>query len=230
MSRRILAVVAHPDDEVLGCGGTLCLHARRGDEVHVRVVADGESSRLDGADEHRASRIEARERSARAAARVLGVESIAFMRLPDNRLDSVSRLELTTLVEQCLVEIKPETVYTHHCGDLNVDHRQVHDAVVTACRPKDGSQPDTLLFFEIPSSTEWQTAGSGPAFVPNIFVDIASVQEQKRSALTAYEAELRPWPHARSLEAVDALARWRGATVGVPLAEAFMLGRKIIRE
>lgn len=229
MNRRILAVVAHPDDEVLGCGGVLCLHARRGDEVHVRVVADGESSRPGGANESQLSRIEVRERSARTAAGVLGVASIAFMRLPDNRLDSVSRLELTMLVEQSLVEIQPQTVYTHHCGDLNVDHRRVHDAVTTACRPKDESQPDTLLFFETPSSTEWQTAGSGPAFAPNVYVDISSVQAQKRKALMAYEAELRPWPHPRSLEAVDALARWRGATVGVALAEAFMLGRKLIR-
>jgi LmbE family N-acetylglucosaminyl deacetylase len=114
---------------------------------------------------------------------------------------------------------------THHAGDVNIDHQRVHQAVVTACRPQPGHPVRTLLFFEVPSSTEWQPPGSAPAFTPNWFVDISSTLDCKLNALDAYAEELRVWPHPRSLQAVEALARWRGATVGVEAAEAFILGR-----
>ena len=124
-----------------------------------------------------------------------------------------------------IAEHRPDTVFTHHVGDVNIDHRRIHEAVVTACRPQQNHPVRTLLCFEVPSSTEWQVAGSAPSFAPNYFVDISNTLDRKLAALDAYAAELRNWPHPRSRQGVEHLARWRGATVGVEASEAFMVGR-----
>lgn len=221
----ILAIVAHPDDEVLGCGGALALHAASGDDVTVVILADGKSSR--GAEA--GHRVAGRESAAHDAARILGARSVLLHGFPDNQLDTRSQLELAKAVEAHIAALKPDVVFTHHAGDLNVDHRRTHEAVVTACRPQHGHPVKTLLFFEIPSSTEWQVAGAASAFVPNWFVDISTTLATKLKALRAYDAEMRAWPHPRSYEGVEHLARWRGATVGCHAAEAFILGRAIIR-
>jgi LmbE family N-acetylglucosaminyl deacetylase len=197
-----------------------------GDSVSVVILADGESSRASHSDDRA---IDRREQCARAAAGILGVQNISFHRFPDNRLDTVPRLDLVKVVEQEIKAAAPDTVYTHHAGDLNVDHRRVHEAVVTACRPQTGHSVQTLLFFETPSSTEWQPPGSNQPFLPNWFVDISDVWESKLAALRAYKDELRTWPHPRTLEGVEHLARWRGATVGCAAAEAFILGRAVRR-
>jgi LmbE family N-acetylglucosaminyl deacetylase len=136
-------------------------------------------------------------------------------------------LEITQAVEMLIAKYQPDMVFSHHAGDVNIDHRRLHDAVVTACRPQKGHPVKTLLCFEVPSSTEWQLPGSAPFFAPNWFVDISATVERKLAALDAYTAELRPWPHPRSLKGVEHLARWRGATVGFNAAEAFMLGRQL---
>jgi LmbE family N-acetylglucosaminyl deacetylase len=224
--QRVLAVVAHPDDEVLGCGGALALHVARGDDVSIVILADGESSRASAGD----ASIANREEVARQAASILGAARIFFHGLPDNQLDTRSRLEIVRIIEARVAELSPDIVYTHHSGDVNIDHRIVHEAVVTACRPQGGYPVDTLLFFEIPSSTEWQPPGSALAFLPNWFVDISAALEIKRKALQAYDSEMRRWPHPRSYEGIESLARWRGATIGCDAAEAFMLGRQIQRE
>ncbi len=224
--RRVAVIVAHPDDEVLGCGGTIRRHAVAGDDVSVVIVADGEASRTPDAE---AATIARREMAAGMAAEVLGVRRLTFHRLSDQRLDIVPLLDVVQLVERDISEIAPDIVYTHHAGDLNTDHRRVHEAVITACRPQRGHPVKTLLFFEIPSSTEWQPPGARAPFVPNWFVDIDGTLECKMAALRAYDGEMRPWPHPRSYEGVTHLARWRGATVGCGAAEAFMLGREIRR-
>jgi LmbE family N-acetylglucosaminyl deacetylase len=224
--RRIAIIVAHPDDEVLGCGGTIRRHTIVGDDVWTIILADGETSR----DTHAGVEgIARREAAAGAAAKILGVEHLLMHRLPDNRLDVPPLLETVKVVEQHIQEIAPDIVYTHHAGDLNIDHRRVHDAVVTACRPQLGQPVSTLLFFETASSTEWQPPMSGPPFLPNWFVDISSTLDSKLQALKAYQEEMRPWPHPRSYDGIEHLARWRGATVGCAAAEAFMLGRNIRR-
>jgi LmbE family N-acetylglucosaminyl deacetylase len=222
--RRIAAIVAHPDDEVLGCGGALARHAAHGDEVSIVILADGETSREGGSS---AASVAKREMAAHAAASILGAKQVLLHGLSDNRLDAQPRLELVKIVEKHIQEIAPDVVYTHHVGDVNVDHRYVHEAAVTACRPQPGNPVKTLLFFETPSSTEWQPPFSGQSFLPNWFVDISDVLECKMRALRAYDDEMRPWPHPRSYEAVEYLARLRGATVGCAAAEAFMLGRAI---
>lgn len=196
-----------------------------GDEVYIVIFADGESSRGGGKSEDAA--IMQREAAARKAADILGAAGVFVYRLPDNQLDTVPLLDLAKLAEKHIADLRPDTVYTHHAGDLNADHRLVHEAVVTACRPQGENSVKRLLFFEVPSSTEWRAPATWPAFSPNWFVDISAVLEQKVDALKVYGSEMRPWPHPRSLEGVTHLARWRGATVGCEAAEAFMLGREI---
>ena len=221
--KTVLVIGAHADDEVLGCGGTMARLAAEGAEVHVLLLADGETSRQGAGDAHKA----ARNRAAEEAAGILGCKSSVTHDFPDNRLDSVDLLDIVKVVEANIAALKPDTVFAHHNGDVNIDHRRVHDAVLAACRPQPGHPVRQLLFYEVASYTECRPPNSGMPFLPNTFFDISGTLAAKRKALEAYGAEMRPFPHARSLEAVEALARWRGATVGVAAAEAFMLGRSI---
>jgi LmbE family N-acetylglucosaminyl deacetylase len=224
--RRVAVIVAHPDDEVLGCGGTIRRHILAGDEVWVVILADGETSR-EGTSGDKA--VVERETAAQAAANILGVQHLAVHRFADNRLDAEPLLGIIRVVEQHIREISPETVYTHHAGDLNIDHRRTHEAILTACRPQLNHPVTPMLAFETPSSTEWQQPSGALSFSPNWFVDISSTLENKMLALKAYSREMRPWPHPRSYQGIQHLARWRGATVGCDAAEAFMLVREIRR-
>jgi LmbE family N-acetylglucosaminyl deacetylase len=226
MSSAVLVLAAHPDDEALGCGGTIAKLADGGARIHVAFLADGVFSR-EGNGVAQQTQLTARRAAAQKACQILGVESVSFGDFPDNRMDTVGLLDITKVVEALIAKYLPEVVLTHHAGDVNIDHRRLHDAVVTACRPQKGKSVNTLLCFEVPSSTEWQLPGSGPVFAPNWFVDISSTLDRKLLALDAYAAELRDWPHPRSKQGVEHLARWRGATVGVDAAEAFVLGRQL---
>ena len=229
MSKSILFVAAHPDDEVLGCGGTIARHADAGDQVQVLIVAEGATSRQLQRNRNQATgELSALAQAAQRAGAILGSQGVELLDLPDNRLDSLDRLDLIKQIEQRIARHQPQVVYVHHAGDVNVDHRLLHEAVVTACRPTPGQPVRRLLSFEVASSTEWQPSGSAPAFQPNWFVDISSQWPRKREALEAYASEMRPWPHARSLEALEHLARWRGAQVGVEAAEAFCLLRQLL--
>ena len=222
---RVLVLAAHPDDEVLGCGGTIAWHADQGHDVAIHLMSEGATSRTNLPDRvAMASELESLRSSARQAAAILGA-SISFDTYPDNRMDSVDLLDIVKSVERVVAEIRPERIYTHHSGDVNIDHRIVHQAVVTACRPLPGHSVSSLLFFETPSSTEWQPATRSDVFLPNWFVSIDNTIDRKRKALKAYANEMREFPHPRSIAAIDHLACWRGATVGVYAAEAFMVGR-----
>lgn len=229
MTGTIAVIAAHPDDEVLGCGGTLAKMAREGHAVHVLLMADGESSRVSGAGQGiDPGRLAARNAAAEAACKILGCASVEVLTLPDNRLDGLELLDVVKRIEIFVQQHRPGMVLTHHAGDVNIDHCVVHDAVIAACRPQPGHPVKELLFFEVPSSTEWRPPGSAEPFNPNWFVDISATLKTKLDALQAYKSELRAFPHPRSLKAVEALACWRGATVGVEAAEAFVLGRKLI--
>ena len=229
MNQNILVVAAHPDDEVLGCGGAIARHADSGDRVHVLIIAEGATSRQ----VHR-NRIQASDqlsdlyKSAHSASRILGVEKLEMFDFPDNRLDSVDRLELIKLIENKIFDYTPDTVYLHHSGDVNIDHRRLHEAVVTACRPVPHHPVKRLLSFEIPSSTEWQPPFSAQTFMPNTYIDVSAQLERKRAALEAYSSEMRPWPHARSIDAVIHLAHLRGSQIGYTAAESFCLLRDIV--
>ena len=223
----ILVVAAHPDDEVLGCGASMAKWSNAGIEVNVLIMAEGATSRDKVRNrEKRIDELSALAKSARSAGKILGVSSVQLLDFPDNRMDSVDRLEVIKAVEEHIKLLKPVTVVTHHSGDLNIDHRIVHEAVVTACRPKPGNRVLRLLSFEINSSTEWQP-DSVSSFQPNWFEDVSGSISRKLQALEAYSIEIRPWPHSRSLKAVEHLARWRGTTVGTEAAEAFMLLREV---
>jgi N-acetylglucosamine malate deacetylase 1 len=219
----VLVCAAHPDDEMLGCGATMAKHAAAGDAVHVLIMGGGVASRGDDP-----AAVANLKRATQRASEIVGAASLEMHDFPDNRMDTVDRLALARVVEAAIARLAPSIVYTHHHGDMNVDHGRVHDAVAVACRSTPQNTVRTLLFFEVPSSTEWRPASSGTTFAPNWFVDVSSTLDVKLRALEAYAAEMRPFPHPRSREAVEHLARWRGATAGVQAAEAFILGRQII--
>lgn len=229
--KTVLVVAAHPDDEVLGCGATIAKHVKAGDKVHVVILAEGMTSR-DNERNRQQRNMELSElaKAAHTANDILGVHSLSLLDLPDNRMDSIDLLDIVKVLEDSILTFNPDILYTHHAGDVNIDHRRTHEAVITATRPQPGQTVKTLLFFEVQSSSEWQPPGSALAFAPNWFVDVTSTVELKMKALTAYKMEMREWPHARSCEAVEHLARWRGATVGCEAAEAFVLGRMIDSE
>lgn len=219
----VLVIAAHPDDEVLGCGGTIARHAAAGETVQILFVADGETARPGTGDED----VSRREACAGEAARILGAGKPEFLRFADNRLDGRALLDIVVAVEKAVGRHGPRIIYTHHGGDMNVDHRVVHRAVLTACRPLPASTVDAIYAFEVPSSTEWGGGAFGPPFVPVHFVDIAGHVAKKRGALAAYAREMRAFPHPRSAEAIDALEKVRGAAAGVRAAEAFMLVRSV---
>ena len=223
----VLVIAAHPDDEILGCGGTIARHIKNGDKVAILIMADGITSRGKSSTYLLANELSERQQCANCANRILGVNNLTLLSYPDNRMDEAVLLDVVKDVEKKMDQLKPSIVYTHHYGDVNVDHAIVHNAVVVACRPQPDNNVKQLLFFEIPSSTEWRPPSSRPLFEPNWFIDISETLDLKLQAIATYGSELRNFPHPRSLAAIEHLARWRGASVGVLAAEAFELGRLI---
>jgi LmbE family N-acetylglucosaminyl deacetylase len=223
----VLVVVAHPDDEVLGAGGTIAKRARAGDRVVSLALGDGVSARYDTPDRVPQEEIDQRREHARQAGDVLGIDAWHFRDFPDNRFDSVDLLDLVKAVESVADRVQPDVIYTHHSGDLNVDHRRTHQAVMTAFRPEPGSTVNEIYSFEVLSSTEWSTGGSGDSFDPNVFVDVKEVWSQKLEAMRCYADEIATFPHPRSEEAIESLAKRRGSQAGRLRAEAFLLERRI---
>lgn len=220
--KRVAVIAAHPDDEILGFGGAIARHADAGVQVAILVLATGLASR--GA-ANAGALATLREDGAKAA-KILGAESIEFADFPDNRMDSVPLLDVVQKIESFLAAFPAEWVYTHHAGDLNVDHRVTQQAVLAACRPLPGAPVRCILAGEVNSATDW-AGPSAPAFLPTEFVDISTVLERKISAMTCYAGELRSWPHARSLDGIRAQAQFRGCQVGVAAAEAFVTLRRL---
>jgi len=228
IGKTILVVVAHPDDEVLGCGGSIAKWTALGHIVHILIMAEGATSRNSIRDiKVKSEELSLLQKSAHSAGKILGVTSVKLLDFPDNRMDSLDRLDIIKSIEEEIIRLKPDTVVTHHCGDVNIDHRITHEAVVTACRPQPGHSVRLLLAFEIMSSTEWQPPGSNFVFQPNWFEDIFKTVDLKIKALDCYQSEMREWPHPRSLKSLKNLAQYRGSMVGCDLAEGFMLLRII---
>lgn len=224
----ILILAAHPDDEVLGCGGTIAKHTENGDRVHIVILAEGITSRTSSTSDDVKNACANLHSCAHDAASILGIDSLELLGLPDNRLDTLCQLDLVQLIEERISAISPHTVYVHHSGDVNIDHRRIHEACITACRPLVSNSVKQLLGFEVASSTEWQTPGSQPFFNPNYFVDITNQWPKKLQALRCYASEMREFPHSRSYEALECLAKWRGAQSGLRYAESFVLLRQIV--
>jgi N-acetylglucosamine malate deacetylase 1 len=227
---RVLVIAAHPDDEILGCGGTAARLVAEGHEVHFAILGEGVTSRHANRTEANAGQLAALHQQARVAAAKVGVKNVTLHGLPDNRLDTVPLLDVVKIVENLIEEYRPEVIYTHHGGDLNVDHGVVHRAVLTATRPTAGHSVRDVYAFEVPSSTEWVFQRIEPAFRPNVFVEITRTIDAKIAAMESYESERRKFPHPRSPEALRAIATRWGSVAGCAAAEAFELVRSIRRQ
>ena len=226
---KVLVIAAHPDDEILGCGGTIARHIIERDKVHVLILAEGITSRdLVRNKKKRVKQLKQLYNSSRKAHKIIGTTSLKTFDFPDNRMDSVNLLDIVKIIEKEIRRINPEIIYTHHIGDLNIDHSITHRAVMTACRPEPKKSVKKIFCFEIPSSTEWQSITSKNYFKPNCFINISKTLGKKIKALKAYKSEMRSWPHSRSIKAVEKLARWRGSSVGFKAAEAFISIRELI--
>ena len=225
---KILIIAAHPDDEILGIGGSIAKWAASGNKVDVKILAEGSTSRdLKRDSKLRQNDILNLRSCAEKASNILGVNSLQMFGFPDNRMDSLDFLDIVKVIEEQVQKHEPQIIVTHHFGDLNIDHKIIHNAVVTAARPQPDSQIRRILTFETLSSTEWQSISTNTPFIPNWFEDISEYIDVKIKALSVYADELRKFPHSRSLESVEYLSKIRGSNVGLNAAEAFMLIRNI---
>lgn len=224
---KVLVLAAHPDDEVLGCGGTMARLAREGHEVHVAILGEGVTSRYQQRDQADRALLEELHARSHDVARLLGARSLSLHQLPDNRFDTVPLLDVVKVIEGLVERLRPEAVYTQHGGDLNIDHVITYRATLTATRPMAGAPVKAVYAYEVASSTEWAFQQFSPAFRPNVFVDVGDTLELKVEAMQRYESEARPFPHPRSPEALRALAQRWGSAVGLRAAEAFELVRSV---
>lgn len=220
---RVLVIAAHPDDEVLGCGGTIARLAQEGHHVYISILGEGITSRYFQRELADNVKVKSLQDCCRESAQLLGAKDLFFYDLPDNRFDTVPLLDIVKSIEGLIENLRPEIVYTHHGGDLNIDHVITHRAVLTATRPTVNCPVKTVYTYEVPSSTEWAFAQFAPVFRPNVFVDISATIDSKIKALQIYESEVRPFPHPRSPEALRATAQRWGSVVGLNAAEAFEL-------
>jgi LmbE family N-acetylglucosaminyl deacetylase len=220
---KVLVVVAHPDDETLGAGGTIAKLAALGGEVWVTIVCDGVTARH--------AEVDRQKECAQRACDLLGVSRVVFCDLPDQRLDGLSLIDVIGPIERCVGELGPDMVLTHFPEDVNQDHGVVCRATMVATRPTPGTSVRTVMCFETASSTEWAPPFSGSTFSPSVFIDIGSTLPTKVDAMRAYAdthaCEVKPYPHPRSLEAIEVYAKRHGIAVGMEAAEPFMLVRGI---
>lgn len=218
----ILCVVAHPDDEVIGPGATLARHAEEGDNVHVCILSDGVTSRYDEIDSEVEEEIKQRKNRSRKACKALGA-SVSFHEFPDNKFDIVPLLEIVKTVESEIEEHEPDLIYTHHYGDLNIDHELTCRAVVTAARPLPDSEINRVAAFETLSASEWSPPQKSQSFEPNIFKQVGDYIEQKKEALSVYKGEMRGEDHPRNIQNIVKNSEIWGAKSGVDNAEPFEL-------
>lgn len=224
----VLVVAAHPGDEVFGPGATLARHVLRGDKVYTILLGEGITSRREEKEVASTAELIALKQNALEAASILGVDKTYFFDFGDNKFDAVPRLRIIKAIESLKGELKPEIVYTHHRGDLSMDHRITFDAVLTAFRPMAGETVRRILSFSVPSSTEWYAPGGDAAFTPNVFVDVSATFEKKLLAMKAYKSEVREYPHPRSPESLEAIAKVYGVAVGRTHVEPFVLVRELL--
>ena len=225
--KNILVFAAHPDDELLGVGGTVRRFVNEGATARAVIMAEGLTSRRDSRNDTDCSELLALQEDARRAAAEVGYTGIDFCGLPDNRMDSLDLLDIIKTVSNFVEKYKPDTIFTHHHGDLNIDHRVTCEAVLTACRPVEDYCVKRIYAFETPSSTEWNFNYTEP-FTPNVYVDVSDTLEAKIRGMACYRTESTEYPHPRSAEALRALGRYRGSNAGFKMAESFVLLRAAI--
>lgn len=224
--KKALIIVAHPDDEVLGMGGTIAKLNAKGIETHLLIVTDGSSSQYRNA-ENLGSIIEKKKAETKAACDLLGVRSVLYGNLPDMKLDAVPHIDINAVIEGAIRSLCPDTVFTHFYGDVNLDHQAVFKSVMVACRPLSGQCVRRLYCFENPSSTEWNAISSATVFVPNYFVNIGDYLKTKLDALSCYQTELRDYPHPRSIGHIERINVAEGIKLGLPAVERFLLIREL---
>ncbi len=226
MKKTVLVIAPHADDEVLGCGATMKKHALQGDLVHVLIATNASV----GAPElFRPEQVEAIRAEALKAHRVLGVTQTHFAEFPAPRLSSSPAYPISNHLSSLVQTLSPDVVYLPHPGDLHEDHRVVYRAALVALRPGRSSCPSEVYCYETLSETEWAPVQGDERFEPNVFVDVSHCFEAKLEAMRCFQSQLMEFPHSRSLEALEALAKLRGATVHVSRAEAFELERLIVQ-
>lgn len=228
--KTVFIVAAHPDDEILGVGATAARHAAKGDAVYALILGEGQTSRGTHRQDIDREIVDKLHKNTLESAKAIGFREVFFADFPDNRFDEVDLLDIVKAVEQKIQALKPQIIYTHYSGDLNVDHQYTARAVLTATRPIGDYCVEEIYAFETLSSSEWNFDHSVQSvFSPNVFVDITDYYAQKEAAMKCYVSELCTFPHPRSLTGMDVLSKSRGMAAGMERAEAFMLIRKAIR-
>ncbi|MBD9272885.1 MAG: PIG-L family deacetylase [Prevotella sp.] len=218
---RVLVIAPHPDDEIIGVGGTIAKRAKDGDEVYVCVVTKGKSPLFN--DEF----IEQGRKECRKADKKLGVKETIFLDFPAVMLETVPRYEFNGKISEVVNSIKPDEVYIPHRGDMQIDHQMVVDAAMVAARPRGINYPKRVYAYETLSETGWNIPNVVNEFIPTVYEDITDTYEVKLEAMAIFESQLSVFPEARSIGAIEALAKYRGATVSVKAAEAFSLIREV---
>jgi len=225
MTKKILIIAAHPDDEILGCGGTAARLVKQGNEAYTLILGEGITSRDDSRQrKKREKEILQLKKQVHQANEVIGIDEVFTHDFPDNRFDSVSLLDIVKVIETIKNKIKPDIVFTHYEKDLNIDHQITYRAVLTAMRPTAGETVKEIYSFEVLSSTEWNFPLS---FSPDVFFDISGTIDTKLAAMEKYQSELREYPHPRSLKGIRLNAEQWGMKTGLKYAEAFRLVRLI---
>ncbi|SHG34429.1 N-acetylglucosaminyl deacetylase, LmbE family [Fodinibius roseus] len=229
-NKRILVVVAHPDDELLGQGATIHkLSNEYGCTCRAVILGEGLTSRSDERDPQKwKQELEEHRACIHKAVDIIGYDSVGIYDFPDNRFDSFDLLDIIKVVEKEKEEFQPEIIFTHHGGDLNIDHQRTFESVMTATRPLKDESVKTIVTFETPSSTEWQASTDPRQFKPNLFIGVTEQNMlAKCNGMEAYKFEKRPWPHPRSTHALKILAQNYGVSVGKKYSEAFRLIRQV---
>jgi len=221
----ILVIVAHTDDETLGLGGTIARHVKGGDKVYGLSMTDGVGARL----QKDINAIKIRQQASINASKILGLVWLEAGKFPDNSMDSVPLLEIVRFIEKVKIQINPDIIYTHSSADLNIDHRVVNQAILTAFRPHSEENWQEIRAFEVASATDYGHKSVTNTFYPNLYIDITDTWENKLAALNEYSMEMKNSPHSRSFDGLENLAKYRGNQVGLDYAEAFEIIKKIVR-
>ena len=229
-NKKILVVVAHPDDELLGLGATMHkLISEYNCQIRAVILGEGITSRSGERDPERwKEELKIHKQNIELARTAIGYESVGIYNFPDNRFDSVALLDIVKVIEKEKDSFKPEIIFTHHGGDLNIDHQRTFEAVITATRPMNDEKVNTILTFETPSGTEWIASTEPRRFIPNLYIEVSEKDlDAKINGMECYEFEKRIYPHPRSPKALKILAQQRGIIVGKKYAEAFNLIRSV---
>lgn len=223
--KKILIVAAHPDDEILGCGGTISRLVNEGVKAYTLILGEGITSRDENRNrDKRKEEIEELKQQIEKANELIGVSKIFSFDFPDNRFDSTPLLDIVKKIEEIKKQVKPDIVFTHFKNDPNIDHKKTYEAVITATRPIEDETVKTIYSFEVLSSTEWNYPTT---FSPNVFFDITKIIDKKIEAMKCYKNELHSFPHSRSIKSIRLNAKLGGSKIGTSYAEGFQLIRTI---